>query len=84
MVLVTNGQAAGPPRVNSRAGFTRSLTHPIVVWDEIRAAIIRVSARREVLLDLFYHCRNVLCTGIPSLIGLSRDGGFSSADHESL
>ena len=32
---------------------------------------------REVLLDLFYHCRNVLCTGIPSLIGGSPDGGLS-------
>ena len=34
--------------------------------------------------NLFYHCRNVLWTGIPSLIGLSRNGGFSSADRESL
>ena len=50
--------------------------HPVVALDEICAATINVSARREVLLDLFYHCRNVLSTRIPSLIGLFREEDF--------
>ena len=30
-----------------------------------------LSAHRVALLDLFYHCRGCLVTGMPSLIGLS-------------
>ena len=33
---------------------------------------------RAVLLDLFYHCRGCLVTGMPSLIGLSWDKEYPS------
>ena len=33
---------------------------------------------REVLLDLFYHCRGCLVTGIPSLIGSSWEKEYPS------
>ena len=41
-VLVRNEQPAGPPRGNSRAGFTRSLTYPVCPENEIRATPIGI------------------------------------------
>src|SRR3954469_13092125 len=41
-VLVRTEQPAGPPRGNSRLGFTRSLTYPVCPENEVRATPIRI------------------------------------------
>ena len=41
-VLVRTEQPAGPPRGNSRSGFTRSLTYPVCPENEICAAPIGI------------------------------------------
>ena len=41
-VLVQTEQPAGPPRGNSRAGFTRSLTYPVCPENEVRATPIGI------------------------------------------
>ena len=41
-VLVRTEQPAGPPRGNSRVGFTRSLTYPVCPENEIRATPIGI------------------------------------------
>ena len=46
--------------------------------NEICAAPIGMSAHRTVLLDLFFHCRGCLVTGMPSLIGLSWEKEYPS------
>ena len=46
--------------------------------NEICAAPIGMSAHRVVLLDLFYHCRGCLVTGMTSLIGLSWEKEYPS------
>ena len=52
---------AAPPRGNLRVGFTRRMSHPVCLENEICAAPIGICRHsRVVLLVLFYHCRNVL------------------------
>ena len=47
--------------------------------NEICAAPIGICWHiRAVLLDLFYHCRGCLVTGMPSLIGLSWEKEYPS------
>ena len=78
-VLARTGQTAGPQRGNSRAGFTRRLTYPLCPENEICAAPIGICRHsRAALLVLFYHCQNVLQTGIPRLIGSSREKVYPS------
>ena len=47
--------------------------------NEICAAPIGICRHiRAVLLDLFYHCRGCFVTGMPSLIGMSREKEYPS------
>ena len=55
------------------------LAYPVCPGNEICAAPIRICRHiRAVLLDLFYHCRGCLVTGIPSLIDLSLEKEYPS------
>ena len=55
------------------------LAYPVCPENEICAAPIGICRHiRAVLLDLFYHCRGCLVTGMPSLIGLSWEKEYPS------
>ena len=55
------------------------LAYPVCPENEICAAPIGICRHiRAALLVLFYHCRNVLYTGIPRLIGSVREKVYPS------
>ena len=77
-MLVRNGQPAGPPRGNLRDGFTRSLTYPVCPENEIRATPIGIVDTSGGFAGLGLPLSKCLVTGIPRLIGSSREKEYPS------
>ena len=83
-MLVRTELPAGPHRGNSRAGFTRSLTHPVCLENEICAAPIGIVGASGGFAGLVLPLSKCLVNRDSETDRVFLEEGISFVDRESL